>query len=76
MKLTRSEFCQFNLHTRFELLTEYGKNVVSKRVSRRMISVYRVFDFYVEVYENLASRQLERVEPVIHTSFLDVYKDL
>jgi len=76
MKLTRSEFCQFNLHTRFDLLTEYGKNILHKTVSRKLISVYRIFDFYVEVYVNLASRKIERVEPVINAGILEVYNEL
>jgi len=76
MKLTKSEFCQFNLQTRFRLLTEYGKNILNKRVSKRMISVYMLFDFYVEVYENLVSRQLEKVEPLVNTGLLEVYQDL
>ena len=74
--MTKGEFCQFNIHTRFRLLTEYGKNILNKKVSRRMISVYMLFDFYVEVYENLTSRQLERVEPLAHASFLEAHKDL
>ena len=75
MKLTKSEFCQFNLQTRFRLLTEYGKNILNKKVSKRIISVYTLFDFYVEVYENQVSHQLEKVEPILHTSFLEVYED-
>ena len=74
--MTKGEFCQFNIHTRFRLLTEYGKNILNKKVSKRLISVYMMFDFYVEVYENLASRQLEKVEPLAHARFLEAHKDL
>ena len=76
MKLTRGEFCQFNLNTRFELLKEFGRNVLEKKVKMRLISVYRIFDFYVEVYENLASHQLEKVEPVKNIRILEVYINL
>jgi len=76
MKLTRGEFCQFSLTARFDLLTEYGKNVMKKKVRMRMISVYEVFDFYVEVYENLNSQQLEKVEPVRNNNILEVYQSL
>jgi len=76
MKLTRSEFCQFTLNSRLELLKEFGKNVLKKKVQMRLISVYTIFDFYVEVYENLASHQLEKVEPVKNINILDVYRNL
>jgi hypothetical protein len=76
MKLTRGEFCQFSLRARFELLTEYGKNVMKKKIGMKMISVYRVFDFYVEVYVNLISLQLEKVEPVRNNSIVEAYESL
>jgi hypothetical protein len=76
MKLTRSEFCQFTLKSRLELLKEFGENILKKKVQMRLISVYTIFDFYVEVYENLASQELERVEPVRNIHFVELYKRL
>ena len=76
MKFTRGEFCQFNLTTRFKLLKEFGKNILKKKINMRLVSVYRISDFYVEVYENLASRKLEKVEPVKNIQFLEVYNNL
>jgi hypothetical protein len=76
MKLTRGEFCQFNLNTRFKLLTEFGKNILKKKVKMKLVSVYRISDFYVEVYENLSSHQLEKVEPVKNNRMLEVYNSL
>ncbi len=76
MKLTRGEFCQFNLNTRFKLLREFGKNILKKKVKMRLISVYRISDFYVEVYENLSSHKLEKVEPVKNTRILEIYDNL
>ena len=76
MELTRGEFCQYNLNTRLELLRQFGEYVLKKRVSKKIISVYQVFGFYVEVYENLASHQLEKVEPVKNDNILDVYRGL
>ena len=76
MKFTRGEFCQFNINTRFKLLKEFGKNVLNKKIRMRLISVYMISDFYVEVYENLASHELEKVEPVKNTRFLQVYNNL
>ncbi|HEX7905439.1 MAG TPA: hypothetical protein VF487_16315 [Chitinophagaceae bacterium] len=76
MKLTRGEFCQFNLNTRFKLLREFGRNVMKKKIRMRLISIYKISDFYVEVYENLASHQLEKVEPVNNNRILEIYNNL
>jgi len=76
MKFTRGEFCQFNLTTRFKLLKEFGKSILKKKINMRIVSVYRISDFYVEVYENLANHELEKVEPVKNNRVLEVYNDL
>jgi hypothetical protein len=76
MRLTRGEFCQFNHKTRLKLLKEFGKNVLEKKTRIRLISIYKISDFYVEVYENLDNHQLEKVEPVRNNSVLEVYNDL
>ena len=76
MRLTRGEFCQFNHKTRLKLLKEFGRNVLEKKTRMRLISIYQIFDFYVEVYENLDSNQLEKVEPVRNHSVLEVYGTL
>lgn len=76
MKLTMGEFCQFSINTRFELLKEFGKTVTKKKVRMNLVSVYEVFGFYVEVYENLDSRSLEKVEPVKSIGMLGFYNGL
>ena len=76
MKLTRGEFCQFNENTRLKLLKEFGRSVLEKKIRMRMISVYKISDFYVEVLENLDSHKLEKVEPVRSHSSLEVYNNL
>lgn len=76
MKLTRGEFCQFNLATRFELLKEFGKNIFEKKIRMRLISVYKISGFYVEVDKNLVSHKLEKVEPLKNIRILEVYTNL
>ena len=76
MKLTRGEFCQFNINTRLELLKEFGKHILKRKVKMRLISVYKISGFYVEVYENLVSRRLEKVEPVKNIRILEIYNRL
>ena len=76
MKLSRGEFCQFNLATRLELLKEFGKHILKKKVEMKLVSVYRIFGFYVEVFENLGSHRLESVEPLKNNTLLEVYNNL
>ena len=76
MRLTRGEFCQFNHKTRFKLLKEFGRNVLEKKISMRLISIYKISDFYVEVYENLDSHHLGKVEPMSNNSVREVYNNL
>ncbi len=76
MRLTRGEFCQFNHKTRLKLLKEFGKNVLERQTRMTLISIYKISDFYVEVYENLDNQQLEKVEPVRNNLVLDVYSNL
>ena len=76
MKLTRGEFCQFNQATRLKLLKEFGRNVLEKKIKTRSVSVYKIYDFYVEVYVNLNNHQLEKVEPLKNINILDLYSNL
>lgn len=76
MKLTKGEFCQFNLTTRLELVKEFGKHILRRRVEMRSVSVYRIFGFYVEVFENLSSHRLEKVEPLKSNTILEAYHRL
>ena len=76
MRLTRGEFCQFNHKTRLKLLKEFGRNVLERQIRMKLISIYKISDFYVEVSENLDSQQLEKVEPVRNNAVLEVYSNL
>jgi hypothetical protein len=42
----------------------------------KLVSVYKISDFYVEVYQDQDSRRLEKVEPVRNIRILEVYHDL
>ena len=76
MKLTKGEFCQFNVATRLELLKEFGKHILKRKVEMRLVSVYSVFGFYVEVFENLSNHRLEKVEPLKNNAILEIYSRL
>ena len=76
MKLTRGEFCQFTLNTRLELLKQFGRNILEKKIRMRLVSIYKISGFYVEVYENLESNKLEKVEPIKNLRMLEVYNEL
>lgn len=76
MKLTRGEFCEFSLNTRFLLLREFGNNILERKIKMTRISVYIIFDFYVEVYQNTISKRVEKVEPLKNIQFLETYSML
>ena len=76
MKLTRGEFCQFSYTTRIKLLKEFGNNVLEKKIRMRLVSIYKISDFYVEVNQNLDNHQLEKVEPVRNMGILELYNKL
>jgi hypothetical protein len=42
----------------------------------RLVSLYRISDFYVEVSQNLHNQQLEKVEPVKNLAILEIYNNL
>jgi len=75
MELTKGEFCRFNLKMRIELLKAFGEHVLNRIERKKMISIYSVFGFYVEVYENLADRKYEKCEP-IKKDLVEVYRML
>lgn len=76
MNLTRGEFCQFSHTTRLKLLKEFGRKILVRKIRMRLVSVYKICDFYVEVYQNLSSHQLEKIEPVRNTNILEIYNAL
>ena len=74
MSLTRSEFCQFNLATRYALAREFGTCILQRRFRSILLFVYLVHDFYVEIHQDLETLQIQKVEPVASTALLSFYR--
>ena len=59
-----------------DAICDIGVVVAEKRQGIYQYDLFQISDFYVEVYENLASHKLEKVEPVKDIRFLRVYENL
>jgi len=60
--LTKSEFCQFSLTGKIQLLDEFGKLLYIKEHIKHTIIIYRLYNFYVQaVYRGNIP---EKAEPI------------
>jgi hypothetical protein len=64
MKLTKGEYCQFSLKSRLALLKEFGVLINEKYVNEKLIRIFRIYDFYVEVLYDLLNHKFLKAEPV------------
>ena len=71
MKLSKGEYCQFSLRGKEKLLQEFGIPVCRKTIGDRCISIFRLYDFYVERTDNTHTNRIEKIEPV---GFFDMRK--
>jgi hypothetical protein len=74
MKITKGEYCQFNLKSREELLGEFGKLEFERTFCHVVIRIFSIYDFYVEVVYNLQKGEIEKIEPVNSFSLLHTYE--
>ena len=71
MYLSKGEYSQFSLKGRVNLLKEFGTPINEKYIKEIKITIYLLYDFYVEViYKN---DSIIRVEPVKHVGMLHYY---
>jgi len=76
MKLTRGEFCQFNLKSRMFLLKDYGTLVLTKKLDTfHEIRLFLVNDFYVEVLGNYKQNEVIKIEPSLHRNWTSLLTD-
>lgn len=78
MKLTKGEYCQFNLKSRITLLKGRGKLLFRKKLDNIYeIMLFRIYDFYVEVFYNYKTRKILTADPILNVNWLDFYlKDI
>lgn len=73
MKLSRGEYRGFSLMTRVQLLKEFGLLLFNKRIKNKQISIYQLYDFYVEVIYDISSDKIERAEPITSAGMIKFY---
>jgi hypothetical protein len=75
-KLTKGEYCKFNLHSRIDLLMYKGTFLKKKNFDNwHEFRLYAIFDFYVEVLFNLEKEDILKAEPITSSKWLDIYLD-
>ncbi len=73
MKLTKGEYCQFSLKSRLALLKEFGVLVTEKYVNEKLIRIFKIYDFYVEVLYDLLTNRFLKADPVYSNSLVEHY---
>lgn len=74
MKITKGEYCQFTLQGKIQILHLYGKVICHTAIADKGITIFRIFDFYVEViYSEPMNNFIVGAEP-ISKSLLNFYQ--
>jgi hypothetical protein len=73
MKLTKGEYCQFSLKSRLALLREFGVLVTERYINEKVIRIFKIYDFYVEVLYDLLNKKIEKAEPVYCANLVEYY---
>jgi hypothetical protein len=74
MKITKGEYCQFNLRSRVQLLREFGQLEFERTFDHKAIRIFTIYDFYVEVIYNRIKEEIEKAEPVTFLDILSMYE--
>jgi hypothetical protein len=73
MKLTKGEYCQFSLKSRLALLREFGVLVTERYINEKVVRIFKIYDFYVEVLYDLLNKKFEKAEPVYFSNMIEYY---
>ncbi|TDW97290.1 hypothetical protein [Dinghuibacter silviterrae] len=76
MKITKGEYCQFNLKSKVELLKEFGQLEFERSFGSTEVRIFTIYDFYVEVIYNQMKEEIEKVEPVNFMDILRMYDNM
>jgi hypothetical protein len=71
MKITKGEYCQFNLKSKVELLKEFGQLEFERAFGSTSVRIFTIYDFYVEVVYDQMKEEIKKAEPV---SFMDILR--
>lgn len=74
MKLTKGEFCQFNLKSKIRLLKEHGMMLMRRKLDTiHEIRLFLIYGFYVEVFLTSKEQLILKIEPVLNHKWVDMY---
>lgn len=74
MKLTKGEFCQFNLKSKIMMLKDNGMILMKRKIGEaHEIRLFLIYDFYVEVCFDVRKNKILRAEPILNTNWIDLY---
>jgi len=75
--MTKGEYCRFGLKSRLKLLKEFGCLVCEceERLNQVKVQIFRLYDFFVEVFVDIHTRAVIKAEPLISMAMLDFYKE-
>ena len=74
MKLTRGEFCRFNLKSKSSLIKENGLMLMKREIDKMYeIRLFLIYDFYVEVFFDSRKKIILKADPVMNHAWLTLY---
>ncbi len=71
MQLTKGEYTQFSLRGKIYLLEEYGMLLIEKYLNDKIIKIYRLYDFFVEVL--IKNNSPIKAEPLLFCGMINYY---
>jgi hypothetical protein len=71
MYLSKGEYTQFSEKGKLSLLNEFGTLLTEKYEDEIVIKIYRLYDFYVEVF--YSEKHLVKLEPVLFPQLMHYY---
>jgi hypothetical protein len=75
MKISKGEYNQFSPDAKLQLLEQFGTLVTTKQIREIKASIYKLYDFYVEVLYDTIQETIVRNEPIWNSAMLDFYID-
>lgn len=73
MEISIGEYCQFTLRGKMNLIDQYGKFECLKVFDKKRITVFKLFDFHVEVVRDLLTKEIVQANPITSKSLLEFY---
>jgi hypothetical protein len=74
VKLTKEEFCLFNLKSKIQLVNKDGY-FLNRRIvgDSYLISLYHLYNFYVEATYDISSVKTLGIDPVVNIQIIELY---